>query len=258
MPPAPHFDIDAIAADYSAAWALIGETLDDGWAETAPGVTAAVSGVHEASLNSVIVTGDAEVGDVERLLQRVAASGLPHGLTARPQWAERADAAALARQHGLKPVGPDVPLMAVRLPLGAASLTPAQPTPTPRALAPDEAPLHAAIAAAAFDIPVDVIGGLVTPAVLAAPAVDAYVAGDPPVSTVLSIQTGTTIGIFDTGTRPEARGHRLGAAVVAHALNTAATRGARVAWLQPTPKALPFYERMGFATLETWPTWRVI
>jgi ribosomal protein S18 acetylase RimI-like enzyme len=113
------------------------------------------------------------------------------------------------------------------------------------------------VAAAGFEVPVEVFLKLTSPALLATPGVRCYVgeAGGQPVTTGLAVRLGSYVAIFNIGTPPEYRRRGYGAAVTARAVADGMATGARWAWLQASASGYKVYERLGFQKVETWPCW---
>jgi hypothetical protein len=176
-----------------------------GWTRTKGAGLAAVTGVAVASLNGVWVqTADADLGDISDLLDQVAATGLPHCLQLRPDSVARL--AGLARRRGMAH-SESIPLMAVEDP-GQLEAAQSVSGLAIRELLPEEAQLHASVAAAGFEIPLGLLLPLITPEVLAAPGVRCYLgeAGGQPVTTGLGVRLGSSVAIFDIATPPSIAG----------------------------------------------------
>jgi GNAT superfamily N-acetyltransferase len=62
------------------------------------------------------------------------------------------------------------------------------------------------------------------------------------------------VGIFGVGVVPPARGRGIGAALTRLAANAFGDR-ADLAWLQPSARARPMYERLGFRAVSGWEVW---
>jgi ribosomal protein S18 acetylase RimI-like enzyme len=126
-----------------------------------------------------------------------------------------------------------------------------------RELLPDEAQLHARVAAAGFEVAPEMFLQLMSPAVLAIPGVRCYVgeADGQPVTTGLGIKLGSNVAIFNIATPPEHRRRGYGAAVTARAVADGLAAGAQWSWLQSSTEGYKVYERLGFRTMEAWPCW---
>jgi N-acetylglutamate synthase len=124
-------------------------------------------------------------------------------------------------------------------------------------LDPEQAAVHAAVAAAGFQAPVEAFIGLMTPAMLERPGVRAYlgrVDGEP-VATGVGVSLRNQVGIFNVATLPGHRRRGYGAAITARAVCDALDARAQWAWLQSTADGYRVYEKLGFRTLEAWEYW---
>jgi hypothetical protein len=211
--------------------------------------------VPVAGLNGVVVDRvDADLKDVESLLDAVADTGLPYFLEARSGCGP--PLADLAAERGMVRGG-DLPLMALD---GADDLPDAWPDGLRvRRLAPDEAQLHADVAAAGFEAPPEIFRQLMTPAVLNLAGMCCYIGevDGQSVSTGYGLTIGDFVGIFNVATPPSERRRGYGAAITVRAVRDGMADGARWAWLQASPAGVPMYERLGFQTIEAWHQWLV-
>jgi ribosomal protein S18 acetylase RimI-like enzyme len=124
-------------------------------------------------------------------------------------------------------------------------------------LDPEQAVVHADVAAAGFQAPVEVFLPLMTPAVLGRSGVRTYigkVAGEP-VATGVGVSLENHVGIFNIATLPLHRRHGYGAAITARAVHDGLDRGAQWAWLQSSTDGYSLYQKLGFRTLESWECW---
>jgi GNAT superfamily N-acetyltransferase len=212
-----------------------------------------VTAVPAPTLNGVWAFGrDVDTAQLDALLDEIAATGLPHCLQVR---ADPPDAVReLAVRRGLEREA-DIPLMVLddpsRLP-GADAGGPAI-----RQLAPDEADVHVAVAAAAFGAPPEVFAGLINPATMRAPGVRVYIGevDGEPVATGLGATLGDSVGVFSIATAADHRRRGYGAAVSARAVRDGLEAGASWAWLQSSEIGYGVYEALGFRTVERWPCW---
>jgi hypothetical protein len=126
-----------------------------------------------------------------------------------------------------------------------------------RQLHPEEAQLHAGVAAAGFEVPEEPFRPLVTPEVLRLPGVRCYLGevSGRPVTTGIGITLAAFVGIFNIATPPADRRRGYGAAVTARAVTDGLAAGARWSWLQSSVAGYPVYERLGFRTVESWQSW---
>jgi ribosomal protein S18 acetylase RimI-like enzyme len=223
-----------------------------GWARRNGAGVAAVTRVAAPTLNGVWVQKvDADAKDISDLLEQVAATGLPHCLQFRPGSATHL--VSLAASRGMVHLE-DIPLM-VSEDSGQLNAAQAVGGLIIRELVPDEAPLHARVAAAGFEVPPEMFLQLMTPAVLATPGVHCYLgeAGGQPVTTGLGVKLGSYVAIFNIATPPEYRRRGYGAAVTARAVADGLAAGAQWSWLQSSAEGYKVYERLGFRTIEAWP-----
>jgi ribosomal protein S18 acetylase RimI-like enzyme len=224
-----------------------------GWTERTPGALGGVTGVAVPTLNGVLAYGeDAEREVVCGLLERVAAAGVPHCLQFAPGCS--GELRELGEGRGMRRAV-DVPLMA--LPPERELPRLAQDDLVIEVLDPEQAAVHAELAAAGFQAPVDVFLGLMTPAVMGRPGVRTYVgtvAGEP-VVTGVGVCLENHVGIFNVATLPAHRRRGYGATITGRAVRDGLDRGARWAWLQSSPDGYSVYEKLGFTTLESWECW---
>jgi N-acetylglutamate synthase len=252
----PRVSIDAAAAAGALVktWHYLASVVPGGWARSNGAGVAAVTGVALPTLNGVWVQKvDADADDISDLLGQVAATGLPHCLQFRP--GSDTHLVSLAASRGMAHLE-DIPLMVSEDPgqLNAAQTVDGLMI---RELLPDEAPLHARVAAAGFGVPSEMFLQLMTPAVLATTGVRCYlgVAGGQPVTTGLGVKLGSNVGIFNIATPPEHCRRGYGAAVTARAVADGLAAGAEWSWLQSSAEGYKVYERLGFRTIEAWPCW---
>jgi GNAT superfamily N-acetyltransferase len=105
-----------------------------------------------------------------------------------------------------------------------------------------------------------------TPPEIAEPFIGRTMLRDPRVRILLARSRGTTIGqaaayllgdtvgIFGVGVVPSERGRGIGAALTRRAATAFGDR-ADLAWLQPSERARPLYERLGFRAVSDWEVW---
>jgi ribosomal protein S18 acetylase RimI-like enzyme len=250
----PRVSIDAATAAGALVetWHYLASAVPGGWARSNGAGVAAVTRVAVPTLNGVWVQKvDADANDISDLLDQVAATGLPHCLQFRPGAATHL--VSLAASRGMTHLE-DIPLMVSEDP-GQLNAAQAVDGLMIRELVPDEAPLHARVAAAGFEAPPEMFLQLMTPAVLATPGVRCYLgeAGGQAVTTGLGVKLGSNVGIFNIATPPEHRRRGYGAAVTARAVADGLAAGAQWSWLQSSAEGYRVYERLGFRTIEAWP-----
>jgi ribosomal protein S18 acetylase RimI-like enzyme len=227
----------------------------DGWTHWDAGCLGMVSGVPVGTLNGVLV-GDEQfdAAVVARLLDEVAATGLPYSLQVRPACVSAAT--ELSGTRSLHRDEYDVPLMVLEDP-GRLDVAQSVDALVIRELAPSEGDIHARVAAEGFEAPFELFQQLATPSMLSAPGVRCYVGevAGVPVTTGVSLTQGSYVSIFNIATPPAYRGNGYGAAVTARAVSDGLAGGAAWAWLLASPSGFPIYERLGFRTVESWSYW---
>src|SRR5487761_2339099 len=245
---------DSAASALVEAWQQLVRSVPAGWAVVEPFGIVAVTGVAVPTLNGVWVTSpDVDEPALSSLLDRVAATGLPYCLQARPSASRKL--AGFAADRGMT-ISEDLPLMVMEEISG--------PSPERevaelviRELATSEAELHARTAAAGFEAPPEPFVQLLTPSTLAHPGVRSYVGevDGEPVTTGLGFTFGTCVGIFNIATLPASRRRGYGAAITARAVSDGLGSGAAWAWLQASPAGYSVYETLGFRPVEVWSCW---
>lgn len=212
-----------------------------------------VTGVAVPTLNGVwAYEEDAERDAVSRLLERVTGAGVPHCLQLSPGCS--GELHELGKERGMRR-DVDIPLMA--LASGAELLQLDQGHLVIEVLNPEQAVVHAEVAAAGFQAPVEAFLRLTTPAVLGRSGVRTYLGkiDGEPVATGVGVSFENHVGIFNVATVPAHRRHGYGAAITGRAVRDGLDRGARWAWLQSTADGYGIYEKLGFRTLESWECW---
>ncbi|MGH2844232.1 MAG: GNAT family N-acetyltransferase [Solirubrobacteraceae bacterium] len=235
-------------------WEHLIAAIPAGWTQRSSGAICGVTGIGMPTLNGVWVydTG-AGVKQVSRLLDRVADAGVPHVLQLCPRCDDSLRLLARSREmhHDTS-----IPLMV--LPDENEPSVVDDGNLVIRVLQPDEAIiLHADLAAAGFQGPIDDFRRLMTPATLGRPGVCTYLGelDGEPVATGIGIRLNEHVGIFNVATLPARRRRGYGAAITARAVRDGFQQGARLAWLQSSTDGYSVYERLGFTTLESWQCW---
>ena len=253
----------ATAAALLDAWVLLGERLPFGWSERVGPAAAIATGIPAPTLNGVWCAGHADPAGITRLLNRVAATGLPHCLQFPTG---TTTLAVLAMDRGLRRIE-DIPLMRLDArPTGGPSISAGRASTTGgfaiRRLAPSEARLHARIAAAGFQAPEGFFTPLVGPEIAEERSVTCYIGevGGRPVTTGLAVRAGDHVGVFNVATPPEQRGRGFGSAITAGIVADAVAGevfgdGARWAWLQSSAAGHGVYRRLGFVDIAIWECW---
>jgi hypothetical protein len=248
-------DADMAASALAATWQHLLAAFPDGWVLREGGAVGGVSGVPLPTLNGVWAERvHPDPPAVAALLDRVAATGLPHCLQLRP--GSNPALAELAAMRGMSREEQDDPVMIME---DATSLGRAQHIAglKIRQLRPDEAQLHVRVAAAGFEAPQEFFRQMITSSALRVPGVRCYVgeADGHPVTTGIGVTLGAFVGIFNVATPPAHRRRGYGAAVTARAVSDGLAAGASWSWLQSSPPGYQVYQRLGFRTVESWHTW---
>ncbi len=247
-------DSAVAAAALVETWRHLVTAIPGGWSRAKGGGLASVTGVALPTLNGVWVDRiDANADEVADLLDQVAATGLPHCLQFRPGGADRMGDLAASRGMAREE---DIPLMVVEDP-GHLSAAQSVSGLAIRTLLPEEARLHARLAAAGFEAPEELFLQLIGPALLSTPGVRCYLGevDGQPVTTGLGVTLGPYVAIFNIATPPEQRRRGYGAAVTARAVADGLAAGAKWSWLQASEAGYKVYERLGFRAVETWACW---
>jgi N-acetylglutamate synthase len=195
---------------------------------------------------------DAERDAVLGLLERVAAAGVPHCMQLAPGCSS--ELRELGKERGMRR-DVDIPLMALTQESEHRQLD--QGDLVIEVLDPEQAVVHAELAAAGFQAPVEAFLQLMTSAVIGRPGVRTYVGkiDGEPVATGVGVCFETHVGIFNVATLPAHRRRGYGAAITGRAVRDGLDRGARWAWLQSSPDGYSIYEKLGFRTIESWECW---
>ena len=224
-----------------------------GWTQRVPGAVGGVTRVPVPTLNGVwAYREDAGRDAVFDLLERVAGTGMPHCLQFAPGCT--GELGALAEERGMRREA-DIPLMALTRKAELPRLD--QGDLVIEVLEPRQSLVHAELAAAGFNAPVDAFVGLMTPAVMERPGVHAYIGkiDGEAVATGAAVCLENHVGLFNVATLPAHRRRGYGAAITERAVRDGLDRGARWAWLQSSTAGYGVYEKLGFRTQQSWECW---
>ena len=216
------------------------------------GAAAWITGIPYAGYNCVWTEQPNPPGPaVGALLDEVAGAGVPFTFALR----SGSDAALvdLAAARGMQPHG-EVPLMVLDATAGIGAIRRARGL-TIRQIGPDEAPVHAKVAAAVFGGPEQKY--MQNPNLMWLDGVRCYVgeADGRPVATALSVTTGEFTAIGNVAAEPAYRRRGFGTALTARAVADGILAGAAWCWLQASDDGYPVYRNLGFQTIETWSHW---
>ncbi len=169
-----------------------------------------------------------------------------------------AELGPVARELGLEPL-PSIPLM-VRPPAASPASPPARATSAAveRVTDPDGLGEFLAVSEAAFDLPAELYGLVVTPALIDDPAVALYLCrdGGRAVACVCLVEDEGLVCVSGMATLPERQGEGIGAHLLGHVLDSAAP-GTRAFFLTASEQGQPLYRRLGFEVVDAATAWVV-
>ncbi|MCO8275501.1 GNAT family N-acetyltransferase [Actinoplanes sp. TRM 88003] len=115
-------------------------------------------------------------------------------------------------------------------------------------------PAYLEVFSAGFGVPESIGAMIMGEAVFEVPWATCYLAeaDGVPVAVGLGIHTGDHVGVFNIATVSSHRRRGYGRAMTERVVSDGVARGARTAYLQPSPEALRLYESIGFEVVETW------
>ena len=115
-----------------------------------------------------------------------------------------------------------------------------------------------AVSEAAFDLPAELYGRVVTPDLLADPALSVYLCRleGAPVAGVCVVDDDGLAGISGMATLPDLQGRGIGSVLLAHTIGLHRA-GARAFYLTASEAGQPLYRRHGFATVDAATAWVV-
>jgi N-acetylglutamate synthase len=246
---------DQTATALIHTWKALMDVHPDAWMEISDGIAACVTYIQSAGLNGVwSSTRDPDPSELRRLLGEVRGRGVPHLLELRPGANDAA--LAVAADSDLVPAD-EVPLMRLDDPSRLAEAAEAAPGLIIRELEPNEAELHARVAAAGFGENPDHFIRLLPPVVMELEGLRMY-AGEVDgevVTTAIGVSREDYVAVFNVATPSGHRRRGYGAAITARVIQDGFANGARWAWLQSSPSGYRVYEALGFRTLERWLSW---
>jgi GNAT superfamily N-acetyltransferase len=182
---------------------------------------------------------------------RVKARGLPLLVVMGPHVAPTL--APVATALGLTPAGA-APLMVLR---AGTAVRPDPAVRVTRALGAELVAIAGDLAAAAFDLPRDVVARCLDVVMTETSGVETYIAwrGDEPMSAVSVTPAGTTAAISAMATRPAHQGKGLGRTLLAQVIDDYRGRGVQRFYLTATEAGRPLYASMGFETIAEVSAW---
>lgn len=110
-----------------------------------------------------------------------------------------------------------------------------------------------------YEVPVDTWRRLITERSLDDPAIAHLIAssGGEPYSCGSTIQTGSSVGIWNMATPPEHQGKGAGRALLLHALRSQMMRGSRLFYLLASEAGRHLYQQVGFRTIDEATAWLI-
>ena len=212
-----------------------------------PGAAVALTGQPDPAFNIVTVTGSSR-SDLMQAVRDAERAGVPFFVQSRAPYLPH-----------VEPVLSGLGLVEIeRMPGMVSIVAPQPPRPPELALVRVDAPStieeFTDTMAVGFEMALEPIRAVMTPALIATPGLAFYVGyvEGRPVTIAASVVHERGVGVFNVTTRPEARGRGYGAAVTARAIAGGFAEGATFAWLQASEAGLPVYRRMGFVEIEEW------
>lgn len=193
---------------------------------------------------------DAE-GFLIRSVARARERGLPLLATMSPRATQAL--APVATQLGLAQVG-TAPLMVLR---AASPVQPSRPVKVVRALGAELVAIAGDLAAAAFDVPRDVVARCIDVGVTETAGLETYIAWDDdrPISAVTVTPAGNTAGISLMATPPEHQRKGMGRALLTRVIVDYRRRGVERFYLGATEAGRPLYASLGFETVADLSAW---
>jgi ribosomal protein S18 acetylase RimI-like enzyme len=225
--------------NFISAISMLAETLPSGSTARYGSIPIAMTGVAGAFFNAVWVVERPQPADLQAALDAIHESGLPFTVHVRSDLVEVISAAA---SHDLTDEG--------RLPCFAMKPGPVPPPPphlSIKRVGPSNWNDFLDATEVGFGMSRELVEGLLVPGLLDHDRARAFVGMvyGRAVATALSIPTGSTVGVYNVATVPDARGRGIGTAMTWHLLADA-DPGWDVAVLQSSEMGRPIYERMGF------------
>ncbi|HEY8736128.1 MAG TPA: GNAT family N-acetyltransferase [Candidatus Dormibacteraeota bacterium] len=110
-----------------------------------------------------------------------------------------------------------------------------------------------------YEVPVDSWRRLITEGSLDDPAITHLIAssGEEPYSCGSTIQTGSSVGIWNMATPPEHQGKGAGRALLLYALRSQMMRGSQLFYLLASEAGRHLYQQVGFRTLDEATAWLI-
>jgi GNAT superfamily N-acetyltransferase len=246
---------DRIAHAYGGFWRERGLASEGGEVEHVDGLTLAFTNIPDASLNVAFVEASPAdpAGALAAAEDAFRRRGLGFGIeveTGRhPRVEEAVHAAGLVRVETRPAMVASIGALAMAEEVPGFVVTRVREPSTLREVA--------RVDAAAYEGDVDISTALLPPGLLARDDVAVFIAHDGdrrPVGEASAWLLDGSVGVFGVGVVEASRGLGLGAALTLLAA-LAFGDAADLAWLLPSDRARPMYERLGFRPVSTWEVW---
>jgi ribosomal protein S18 acetylase RimI-like enzyme len=180
----------------------------------------------------------------------MVASGLPWSIFSRAE--PSADLVAVAAEYGLT--------RAHRSPVMVRGTEPVRPasggraTPMIRRITVADLATYTDVLTAGFEAPPEMLRNLMSPELIAAPEISAYLLehhGEP-VAVGLGTVTAGLVGVYNIATPPPFRSRGYGRLVTEAVIRDGLAAGAKGAYLLASDLGQPLYRSLGFETIDTW------
>jgi len=245
-------EADAAAVAFIRARSLLSGVDPEGFVDVgAHGSHLVVTRIPLPTFNGVFTVARAgDEAEIRRFAAAMAGIDLPWSMQVRGGPA--AGIHAIAAEHGLTRLLRQ-PVMA--RPLDRTGLPGAAQSPLAiRRVGPADRPAYIEVLGSGFGLPESIGAKVAGEALFEASWATCYLAeaDGAAVGVGLSVHTGDHLGVFNIATAPPYRRRGVSRALTARILSDGAARGARSAYVQPSPVAFPLYTSLGFRVVDTW------
>jgi ribosomal protein S18 acetylase RimI-like enzyme len=246
--------LEAAVRAFSGAWAAMCGTCPEGWAREEQGVLRAVTGLPVPQFNGIWRVGtDVPLGPVLEAVDEFLAGHLPWNVQLRPGYPAALDEELAAR--GLVPTA-SVPFMVLTDPAAARAAVTAGAELRHATSFVDVASVLDLLERG-FGMPPELTREQLPVGMMFLPTTRAWLASTDgvDVSTAFVYVDDRVGGVYNVATPEEHRGHGHGTTATAQAVVHAFAAGADCVYLQSSPMGRSVYEKLGFATRESWQQW---
>jgi hypothetical protein len=230
----------------ASTWATLGRSVGGAVVEDGP-LTLVATSIPIAFFNGAYVRAPA--GDPERLIEQAVQFFRDRKIPGCSGCATALRPTSSARPNGRAARCRRLPAMGLT-PIPRFSPAPAELT-IEMATTPESLRDHADMLRDGFEMPQEIVDGLIQPPLLGYPNLAVFVGrvDGTPVSCSLLAVSGTTAGVYNVATPAPFRGRGYGEALTWAPVIEGARRGCTHAVLQSTASGYPVYRRMGFVDL---------